>query len=30
VVLDSDGKEVGRLGYNPDGPKAFLKKLRKM
>lgn len=30
VVLDSDGKEVGRLGYDPDGPKAFLKKLRKM
>ena len=30
VVLDSAGKELGRLGYEPGGPKPFLARLSKM
>ena len=30
VVLDSAGKELGRLGYEPGGPKSFLAKLSKL
>jgi thioredoxin-related protein len=30
VVLDSSGKELGRLGYEPGGPKPFLARLSKL
>ncbi len=30
VVLNGDGKEVGRLGYEPNGPKAFISSLEKL
>lgn len=30
VVLDRDGKVVGELGYQPDGPAPFVEKLRGM
>ncbi len=30
VVLDSNGKTLGRLGYRPGGPKAFLAVLEKL
>lgn len=30
VVLDSNGKELGRLGYEPGGPKSFVGKLARL
>lgn len=30
VVLNSEGKELGKLGYETGGPKAFLKSLEKL
>ncbi len=30
VVLDAEGKETGRLGYRPGGPKAFVEALEKL
>lgn len=30
VVLNGDGKQVGELGYEPGGPSAFLKQLKKL
>ena len=30
VVLDSDGKKVGELGYTPGGPDAFIAELNKL
>jgi thioredoxin-related protein len=30
VVLNSEGKEIGRLGYEPGGPKAFIRSLEKV
>ena len=30
VVLDSAGKPVGRLGYQPGGPGPFIKELKKL
>ncbi len=30
VVLDAEGKEIGRLGYRPGGPKAFVEALEKL
>ena len=30
VVLDSEGKKVGELGYQPGGPKAFIAELEKL
>ncbi|HEY0944601.1 MAG TPA: thioredoxin family protein [Opitutaceae bacterium] len=30
VVLSAEGKEVGRLGYQPGGPKAFIGELEKL
>ncbi len=30
IVLDSDGKKVGELGYQPGGPKPFIEKLEKL
>lgn len=30
VVLNAEGKEVGRLGYRPGGPKAFINGLEKL
>ena len=27
VVLDGEGKEIGRLGYGPGGPKPFIEKV---
>jgi protein disulfide-isomerase len=30
VVLDGDGKQVGELGYQPGGPKAFIASLKKL
>jgi thioredoxin-related protein len=30
VVLDSTGKKLGELGYEPGGPKAFIKELDKL
>jgi thioredoxin-related protein len=30
VVLNSAGKEIGRLGYQPGGPKAFISSLEKV
>lgn len=29
VVLDSAGKQIGQLGYQPGGPKAFIEELEK-
>ena len=30
IVLNSDGKKVGELGYQPGGPKAFIAELDKL
>jgi protein disulfide-isomerase len=30
VVLDSDGKPIGMLGYQPGGPQAFIKELNQL
>ena len=30
IVLDSEGKKVGQLGYQPGGPKAFIAELEKL
>lgn len=30
IVLNSDGKKVGELGYQPGGPKAFIASLEKL
>ena len=30
IVLDSEGKKVGELGYMPGGPKAFIAALEKL
>jgi len=30
IVLDAEGKEIGRLGYRPGGPKAFVEALEKL
>lgn len=30
IVLDSHGKKVGELGYQPGGPKAFIAELEKL
>ena len=30
IVLNGDGKEVGRLGYMPGGPSAFIAELEKL
>ena len=30
IVLDSEGKKVGELGYQPGGPKAFIAELEKL
>lgn len=30
IVLNSDGKQVGELGYQPGGPKAFIAALEKL
>lgn len=30
IVLDSNGKKVGELGYEPGGPKAFIAELEKL
>lgn len=30
VVLNGDGKQVGELGYEPDGASAFVKQLKKL
>jgi thioredoxin-related protein len=30
IVLDGNGKQVGKLGYNPGGPKAFIAELEKV
>ena len=30
IVLDSEGKKVGELGYQPGGPKAFIAALEKL
>ena len=30
IVLDSEGKKVGELGYGEGGPKAFIEKLNKL
>lgn len=30
IVLDSQGKKVGELGYEPGGPKAFIAQLEKL
>ena len=30
VVLNGDGKQVGELGYEPGGPSAFVKQLKKL
>jgi len=30
IVLDSDGKKIGELGYQPGGPKAFIAALEKL
>lgn len=30
VVLDSEGKKLGELGYQPGGPKAFIAELDKL
>jgi len=30
VVLDSEGKEIGRLGYDEGGPKPFIVQLEKL
>jgi protein disulfide-isomerase len=30
IVLDSEGKQVGKLGYQPGGPKAFIEALEKL
>ncbi len=30
IVLDSDGKKVGELGYEEGGPKPFIEKLEKL
>ncbi len=30
IVLNSEGKKVGKLGYQPGGPKAFIAQLEKL
>ena len=30
IVLDGEGKKVGKLGYMPGGPKAFIGELEKI
>ena len=30
IVLNSEGKKVGQLGYMPGGPKAFIAALEKL
>ncbi len=30
IVLDSDGRKIGELGYQPGGPKPFIEKLEKL
>jgi thioredoxin-related protein len=30
VILDSDGKELGKLGYRPGGPKPFIAGIEKL
>ena len=30
IVLNSDGKKIGELGYQPGGPKAFIAALEKL
>jgi len=30
IVLDGDGKKIGKLGYTPGGPKAFIAALEKL
>jgi protein disulfide-isomerase len=30
IVLDSDGEQIGKLGYHPGGPQAFIAQLEKL